>query len=289
MIQRKFAPMHEPTEPERSPRPAGVPAPEPRLSTPRRLGALLLDPDATLERKLFELITLAWGAVALLLIAPANGVFVSSGVRLVSTLIIVAFGAFSLVSWRQARRGRLWVTPFFFAHLLALDAIWFPSGGSTAATILFAFSLILLPIVFARGRQRVAFSLLIGLDVAALYALELAHPEWLVPHPSRTARLFDVAITTLVALAGVGGTIGMLVHSYREERRRLAEANRALERALGQVRTLEGLLPICAWCKKIRDDRGRWTPLETFVAERTQAKLTHGICPGCERKLDAEG
>ena len=58
-----------------------------------------------------------------------------------------------------------------------------------------------------------------------------------------------------------------------------------LRRALEDVRILEKLLPICAWCKKIRDDGGYWQQIETFLGEHANTRFTHGICPDCERKL----
>ena len=55
-----------------------------------------------------------------------------------------------------------------------------------------------------------------------------------------------------------------------------------------KVKTLSGLLPICAWCKKIRDDKGYWTRVEEYIAEHTNADFTHGICPECAAKVAAE-
>jgi GAF domain-containing protein len=54
--------------------------------------------------------------------------------------------------------------------------------------------------------------------------------------------------------------------------------------ALEKVKTLHGLLPICAWCKRIRDDRGYWSQVEAYVHEHTGADFTHGICPECLEK-----
>jgi len=51
--------------------------------------------------------------------------------------------------------------------------------------------------------------------------------------------------------------------------------------ALEKVKTLHGLLPICAWCKRIRDDHGYWSQVETYLHEHTGADFTHGICPEC--------
>ncbi len=61
-----------------------------------------------------------------------------------------------------------------------------------------------------------------------------------------------------------------------------------LERALGQIKTLHGLLPICAWCKKIRDDGNYWRQVEDYVSHHTDVRFTHGICPSCEERLDDE-
>ncbi len=55
-----------------------------------------------------------------------------------------------------------------------------------------------------------------------------------------------------------------------------------LREALTRVKALSGLLPICACCKKIRDDQGYWTQVELFVMAHSQAEFTHGICPDCE-------
>ncbi|HVO31393.1 MAG TPA: PAS domain-containing protein [bacterium] len=55
----------------------------------------------------------------------------------------------------------------------------------------------------------------------------------------------------------------------------------ALRDALAQVKTLSGLLPVCAWCRRIRDDKGYWTSLERYVVEHSDATLSHGICETC--------
>lgn len=66
-----------------------------------------------------------------------------------------------------------------------------------------------------------------------------------------------------------------------ELRRDLQERVRQLEEALAQVDHLQGLLPICAYCKKIRDDRNYWHQVENYVTARTAARFSHGICPDC--------
>lgn len=74
-----------------------------------------------------------------------------------------------------------------------------------------------------------------------------------------------------------------------EERRRTEQEKEGLipelQEALTRVKTLSGLLPICAACKKIRDDRGYWNQIEEYLHEHSEARFSHGICPDCARKL----
>ena len=58
-----------------------------------------------------------------------------------------------------------------------------------------------------------------------------------------------------------------------------------LHKALDKVKTLSGFLPICASCKKIRDDKGYWNQIEAYISEHSEAEFSHGICPECTKKL----
>ena len=62
---------------------------------------------------------------------------------------------------------------------------------------------------------------------------------------------------------------------------RLVAQAAELRRALDHIKSLEGVLPICMHCKRIRDDRGGWSPVEAYVTARSKATFSHGICPAC--------
>jgi hypothetical protein len=64
----------------------------------------------------------------------------------------------------------------------------------------------------------------------------------------------------------------------------LARSNDELRTALASVRTLSGLLPVCAWCKKIRDDDGYWNTIEAYIETRTDASISHGLCTACSEQ-----
>ncbi len=65
----------------------------------------------------------------------------------------------------------------------------------------------------------------------------------------------------------------------------LEKKNSELEEALAQVKVLNGMLPICASCKKIRNDEGYWEQIEQYIGTHTEAVFSHGLCPDCARKL----
>ena len=83
------------------------------------------------------------------------------------------------------------------------------------------------------------------------------------------------------------------ITARREAEDRLRQALRAnealvkeLRSAIENVKQLRGLLPVCAWCKSVRNDQGYWEQIETYLEEHTGASFTHGLCPACSDKVD---
>ena len=79
-----------------------------------------------------------------------------------------------------------------------------------------------------------------------------------------------------------------IVHDIFERKRIEFEREnliRKLQSALSEVKTLRGFLPICASCKKIRDDKGYWNLIEAYISAHSDARFSHGLCPDCARKL----
>ncbi len=111
------------------------------------------------------------------------------------------------------------------------------------------------------------------------------------PFPSHTAIVYPDGRGTPVAggayaARDAGKMVGVVIvcRDVSERDRLIAQ----LEDALARVKQLSGLLPICAGCKKIRDDAGAWHPLESFIRSHSEADFSHGICPECVHRLYPE-
>jgi PAS domain S-box-containing protein len=87
-----------------------------------------------------------------------------------------------------------------------------------------------------------------------------------------------------IGLVGIGRDITERKKAETERERLIAE----LQDALADVKLLSGLVPICANCKKIRDDQGYWTQIESYIQDRSDAKFSHSICPDCAQILYPE-
>jgi len=76
--------------------------------------------------------------------------------------------------------------------------------------------------------------------------------------------------------------------TLRRLQKSLEDKNVQLQKALDEIKILQGIIPICANCKKIRDDKGFWNQVETYVSKHSEAEFSHGICPTCAKELYPE-
>ncbi len=98
---------------------------------------------------------------------------------------------------------------------------------------------------------------------------------------------FYAVWNTMVRLASFVA-IGVALSRIRQLLDRQRKLVGELERSLSEVRVLEGFLPICCQCKRIRDQEGCWQQLEVYISERSNTQFSHGYCPECARKAMEE-
>lgn len=99
------------------------------------------------------------------------------------------------------------------------------------------------------------------------------------PRFTQTRTFYGLAALLLVALG-----VGAQQLRVRRLRQREAELQRTAEEAIANVRTLSGMLPMCASCKNIRDDEGYWQGVETYISDHSEAAFSHGLCPTCSAR-----
>ncbi len=123
------------------------------------------------------------------------------------------------------------------------------------------------PVVLLTGR---------GSEQVAVDAMKAGVADYVVKGNLNANTLDRVVVNALAKFA--------LEQRVKEQQLRLTDKVRELQDALDQVRTLEGLLPICAHCKKIRDDKGSWDQIEKYISQHSDVNFSHSICPDCEDK-----
>jgi hypothetical protein len=111
-------------------------------------------------------------------------------------------------------------------------------------------------------------------------------PENLVSEilKSFSVSMLPWAVAFMILNAVIGLFWGKIKQADKEKLVVIAELKKALE----EIKTLSGFLPICASCKKIRDDQGYWKQIEVYISEHSEAEFSHGICPECSEKLYPE-
>ncbi|PKN62075.1 MAG: hypothetical protein CVU57_26245 [Deltaproteobacteria bacterium HGW-Deltaproteobacteria-15] len=93
--------------------------------------------------------------------------------------------------------------------------------------------------------------------------------------------IFDRGVPFLNSQGGFAGYIGSCIDVTEK-----VEAQETLQKAqMAEMNKLRGLLPICASCKRVRDDKGYWSMIEVYIREHSEAEFSHGICPTCAKEL----
>ena len=146
----------------------------------------------------------------------------------------------------------------------------------TVSTHLFYVPIILASLWWQRKGLYVAAFLAIFLIVISLY------------HMNQTFIMNIEHFLRASMFAVIGVVVSILSERMANKEKELHKEKERLKDALDKVRTLSGMFPICASCKKIRDDKGYWNQIEVYIRDYSEAEFSHGICPECASKLYPE-
>jgi hypothetical protein len=198
----------------------------------------------------------------------------------VTLVAILAVGLIAIFEYDKDRSAYL-----VGLNMLSLAVLYNVAIGAGKESALY-WVFILPPLLFFfQGRRDGLIS--VGV-VFLLLSLLLFQPDLVHAHDYGTKTGFRFfAPLFFVAIIGYGLESSRYRFSdmLRREHKELLAEKANLEKALKQIKTLHGLLPMCASCKKIRDDSGYWKQIEAYLCEHSDARFSHGICPDCAKEL----
>ena len=250
-----------------------------RISEPLRyLEDLCSRPDTSAEDRSRR----GYFALCLLMLMPPLAgyavVDLARGRVVEASTTLVATAAMAGVVVLMSRLRQVW--GIFRISCLLIIAIAFhttATGGGDGLAFVWFYTTPLIVFFLFGGREGAIW--VAGIFVVLFWLLS----GDLGPHPHDPALSVRFLVTYgIVSLLAFG-----LEASRRHYYRMLVAEKTSLEEALADVKILSGLLPICAWCKAVRDDQGYWSQIETYVGRHSEAEVSHGMCPGCRERPES--
>ena len=185
--------------------------------------------------------------------------------------------------WRISRSPAIagnWVMAVGFCLFLASSLF---TGGIVSPAVTWSLTIPVVATLICGPKSGIVWFVLVMSEMVGLYWNEEQGHAFIQEYTRenfRTAFYISVLGITFFSFY-----TGIIFEFFRTRHiRRMERNNRLLREALDKVRTLSGLLPICAWCKKVRDDHGYWDQVEVYLKAHTEVEFSHGICPDCMAK-----
>lgn len=237
------------------------------------------DPELGIRKRIYQWMCLIAGIFAALIIAPTDllehlPLLLSSGVFLFGLVFLALF-------WLANRRGIYLYKIGSLLVLALLNFAWFFNCGSQGPSALIFFSVAMLFTVLFKSICRVVFLSLFIINGVGLYYIEFFHPQLVNAYTTPLMRLQDLTLTVPCAIGMCVLMMLAVLNAYDAERKRLTQSKAELESTLAEIKVLKGLLPVCAACKKIRTEDGKWTQIEVYIEKHSHASFSHGLCPDC--------
>lgn len=220
----------------------------------------------------------------LLLTFPYIVVYRYLGAHVASFAILGAIPFLLLTGfvWRVTRSASAagnWVVAAGFS-LFFISAYF--TGGIEAPALSWSLAIPIVATLLCGWRSGVFWLILVLFKISFFYWTDHAGHSFVQEYPSR-ANLKAASYVTMMGITCFAFFLALVTEYFKKQYlRRIEESNLLLKEALDNIKTLKGMLPMCAWCKKIRNDQGYWDKLENYLTRHSEAKFSHGMCPDCQ-------
>lgn len=172
--------------------------------------------------------------------------------------------------------GMLAGAVFYFSLAGVIFALFFSKRTVVLFEILLTLFLVLVAIGFSSNLLEVK---------SGANTLLSSYTHWILYILSFSLTLTIICITIL----NYRKELKLLIENLSHQRKELEQKNIELNKALDEIRTLRGILPLCSYCKKIREDEGYWEQVDVYIHKNTDANISHSICPDCMEKYFPNG
>ncbi len=244
----------------------------------------------SLENRVFNYLSLI--VVATGLSTLAVNIYFDAPVReVLYSLFAIIVGAFYYLGSLSFRKDKQLRISFVMIFQILLSLIWITNQGSEGSAPIFFIVLLISCTILFQPPLDLFFLAVNFIIILVLLLIERLAPSMVIQYTSASLRYYDVAISYFIGAT----TLCLLVRMVVKENKLVGTRNRelytqtledkeALQNLIAELKVLRGIIPVCSFCKKIRNEETEWEQMETYITEHTNAVFSHGLCPDCLKK-----
>ncbi len=247
--------------------------------------------DFSLENRIFNAV--CFQVIICVVIATLENILLDNPVN--QTIATVSAFVLGSISYCFSRFLRL----YFFTNIIGVAAfmcllafVWLGSGGVVGSMPYTLFILMVATVIIVPARYKLFMIALQFFVFFILFLLEYLMPSWVVHYRSYSQQFFDMVIFLCMSLIIVTTIVHIVFMHYIREKEikenllsQTIKDKEKIEKAFLEIKQLQGIIPICSSCKRVRNDKGYWEQVENYIHNHSEAEFTHGLCPECIKKL----
>jgi hypothetical protein len=211
--------------------------------------------------------------------------------ELIITLLATAVSIGFYIASRIFHVNRYLNAILVVIFLCILCVAWITNQGSYGSTLAYFFIFFVVAKIILRPPYD---KLLLGISfiaVISLLLLEHFNPRLIIPYLSESHMFLDKLMSMIICMIVLPTLVHLILMEYQSERTRrellyeqTLRDKESIQQALIEIKILRGILPVCSFCKKIRDENNEWSSMENYISSHSEAEFSHSFCPDCGRK-----